>query len=85
MSDGQTYVKTLHHIHVHYPSAIIVLDSSLPSDPSSSRPPSALVQYMQDEFPDVIIESVLRKYWNDTAGKYDFTSTYASTHSVYRS
>lgn len=70
ISDAQSYAKTLHHVHVHYPSTIIVLDSSLPSDPASTRQPSALVQYFEEEFPDVLLESVMRKYWNDTAGKF---------------
>ncbi|KAF9505616.1 hypothetical protein BS47DRAFT_1322283 [Hydnum rufescens UP504] len=68
ISDCQTYVKTLHHLHVHYPSVVVVLDSSLPSDPSPSRRSTVLVQYIQEDFPDVPMESVSRKYWNDTVG-----------------
>ncbi|KAF8315442.1 hypothetical protein DL93DRAFT_2166804 [Clavulina sp. PMI_390] len=67
VSDTHSYSKTLHYMHIHYPSAIIVLDSSLPPD-ASTRQSSVLVRYIEEEFPDVHVESVLRKYWNDTTG-----------------
>ena len=69
-------MKTLNHLHVNYPSAIIVLDSSLPSEASANdRQTSILVQYIQEEFPDVTLEGVSRKYWNDTAGEQKLAST----------
>ncbi|TFK57730.1 hypothetical protein OE88DRAFT_1671924 [Heliocybe sulcata] len=75
LADCQTYVKTLHQMHIHYPSLILVPDTFLSladalGNASVKRPTSSslLVQCMQDEFPDVSIEPVLRKYWNETAG-----------------
>ncbi|KZT24709.1 hypothetical protein NEOLEDRAFT_1156682 [Neolentinus lepideus HHB14362 ss-1] len=75
LADCQTYVKTLHQMHIHYPSLIIVPDTFLSladalGHTSGKRPlsTSLLVQCIQEEFPDVPIEPVLRKYWNETAG-----------------
>ena len=67
MADCQTYVKTLHHLDLHYPSLILIPDSSLGSS-LNKQPASLLLQYIQDEFPSIALESVLRKYWNETVG-----------------
>ncbi|KAF8327173.1 muts domain V-domain-containing protein [Cantharellus anzutake] len=67
ISDVPTYVKTLGHLHIHSPSIILVLDTSFPSE-NSTKKPSALVQCMQEDFTEVSIECVARRYWNDTAG-----------------
>ncbi len=75
LADLQTYIKTLHHLHLHYPSLVLVPDTFMaPNDssaPSSGKQPqttSLLVQCIQDEFPGVPVEPVPRKYWNEEAG-----------------
>ncbi|KAH7910010.1 muts domain V-domain-containing protein [Hygrophoropsis aurantiaca] len=77
LSDCPTYVKTLHQLHVHPPSLILVPDTFLSAadaantgSNSGTRPTftSLLVQYIMEEFPHVQIEAVARKYWNDSAG-----------------
>ncbi|KAH9982044.1 muts domain V-domain-containing protein [Lactifluus volemus] len=69
LADCQTYVKTLHQMHLHNPVLILVPDTFLSSKdnmgPSSGSTPSStslLVQCLFDEFPMVPIEPVLRKY-----------------------
>ncbi|EJU01521.1 hypothetical protein DACRYDRAFT_89247 [Dacryopinax primogenitus] len=74
VADCQTYVKTLHHISLHQPTTLLVLDTAL-SDRTTGRygtgggGPSLLVQALQDEFPGAAIEPVARKYWNENAGR----------------
>ncbi|KAI0809119.1 muts domain V-domain-containing protein [Irpex lacteus] len=75
LSDVPTYVKTLHQMHLHYPSLVLVPDTFLSlSDASMSsgakRPSttSLLVQSILEEFESVPVEPVLRKYWSDAAG-----------------
>ncbi|KAI5118520.1 hypothetical protein M0805_007689 [Coniferiporia weirii] len=75
LADCQTYVKTLHHLHLHYPSLVLVpdtflshVDASAPSAAKHSSSTSLLVQCIQEEFLGVPIEPVLRKYWNEDAG-----------------
>ncbi|KAH9036606.1 muts domain V-domain-containing protein [Lactarius pseudohatsudake] len=75
LADCQTYVKTLHQMHLHYPALILVPDTFLNpkagSGPSSRNKPnstSLLVQRLCDEFPGVPVEPVLRKFWNEDAG-----------------
>ncbi|TDL22289.1 hypothetical protein BD410DRAFT_748498 [Rickenella mellea] len=75
LADCQTYVKTLHHLHLHYPSTILVPDTFLASGDvavalSGRRPTntSILVQCLQEEFPGVPLEPILRKYWNEGSG-----------------
>ncbi|KAF9805911.1 hypothetical protein IEO21_08898 [Rhodonia placenta] len=74
LADSPTYVKTIHQLHLHSPSLILVPDTFLSvADVSlasgGKKPPttSILVQCMMEEF-DIPIEPVLRKYWNETAG-----------------
>ena len=76
LGDCQTYVKTLHQMHINPPSLILVPDTFLAvSDTiatSSGKKPSTtsvLVECIQDEFPDVPVDPVLRKFWNDAAGR----------------
>ncbi|KAG8914378.1 MutS protein msh4, partial [Tulasnella sp. 408] len=86
LADCQTYVKTIHHIHLHYPSVIIVPDTfnagggSSSSTAASSNPkkqPSLLLRCLQEEFEDdVAFETVGRKYFNDSAGM-DFVTQLA--------
>jgi DNA mismatch repair protein MSH4 len=77
LADCQTYVKTLHHLHLHYPALVLVpdtflapIDSSAPSSAKNVVATSLLVQCIQEEFPGVPIEPVLRKYWNEEAGTF---------------
>ncbi|KNZ82138.1 MutS like protein [Termitomyces sp. J132] len=75
LADCQTYVKTLHQMHLHPPCLVLVPDTFLsgcdiPSGSSSKRPSamSLLVQCIQEEFPGVHLEPVARRYWNDSGG-----------------
>ncbi|KAG0703501.1 muts domain V-domain-containing protein [Suillus ampliporus] len=85
LSDCSTYVKTLHQMHVHPPSMILVPDTFLSSTNSSLTPSASAkrgasssslsVQFIREEFPQVPIEPVPRKYWNDGAG-YQFIAQF---------
>ncbi|RDX51557.1 hypothetical protein OH76DRAFT_1378852 [Lentinus brumalis] len=75
LADCPTYVKTLHQMHLHYPSMILVPDTfmsltdiSLASGGKKPHTTSLLVQCIMEEFEDVAIEPVMRKYWSDNAG-----------------
>ncbi|OCB89217.1 hypothetical protein A7U60_g3583 [Sanghuangporus baumii] len=75
LTDCQTYVKTLHHLHLHCPSVVIVpdtflsdTDASVNSSTRHAVNASLLVQCIRCEFPHVPIEPVLRKYWNEESG-----------------
>ncbi|THV01237.1 hypothetical protein K435DRAFT_750386 [Dendrothele bispora CBS 962.96] len=78
LSDCQTYVKTLHQMHLHNPCLILVPDTFLSANDTaiaSSRKASTshatrslLVDVICDEFPDVPTEPVPRRYWNATSG-----------------
>ena len=75
LADCQTYVKTLHHLHLHYPTLILVpdtsfsaLDISATASAKTANTTSLLVQCIQEEFLGIPIEPVLRKYWNEEAG-----------------
>ncbi|KAG1775045.1 muts domain V-domain-containing protein [Suillus placidus] len=85
LSDCSTYVKTLHQMHVHTPYVILVPDTflsstntSLNTSASATRGASSAslsVQFIREEFPQVPIEPVPRKYWNDGAG-YQFIAQF---------
>ncbi|KAI0932941.1 hypothetical protein AcW2_001415 [Taiwanofungus camphoratus] len=75
LADCPTYVKTLHQLHLHSPSLILVPDTflsisdvSLASGGKKPSSTSALVQCMMEEFDSIPIEPVMRKYWNEGAG-----------------
>ncbi|KAF9074002.1 muts domain V-domain-containing protein [Rhodocollybia butyracea] len=78
LSDCQTYVKTLHQMHLHQPNLILIPDTFLSASDAaramvggSSRgtiDPSLLVEFIREEFPDIQLEPIPRKYFNDTAG-----------------
>ncbi|KAG8914771.1 MutS protein msh4 [Tulasnella sp. 408] len=78
LADCQTYIKTIHHIHLHHPSVIIVPNTFNAGGTSSSsaavssnakKQPSLLLRCLQEEFEDdVAFETVGRKYFNDSAG-----------------
>ncbi|KIK43853.1 hypothetical protein CY34DRAFT_680561 [Suillus luteus UH-Slu-Lm8-n1] len=85
LSDCSTYVKTLHQMHVHTPHMILVPDTFLSSTSTSLTPSASAtrgasssslsVQFIREEFPQVPIEPVPRKYWNDSAG-YQFIAQF---------
>ncbi|KDR68697.1 hypothetical protein GALMADRAFT_146051 [Galerina marginata CBS 339.88] len=75
VADCQTYVKTLHQMHIHNPCLVLIPDTFLfASDaalaPSGKRSASTslLVEYIREEFPGTQIEPVGRRYWNDAGG-----------------
>ncbi|TFK28344.1 hypothetical protein FA15DRAFT_678431 [Coprinopsis marcescibilis] len=76
VADCQTYVKTLHQMHLHYPSVVLVPDTFISAPDSAfassagKRPNSTsiLVEYVKEEFPNAQIEPVGRRYWNDSGG-----------------
>ncbi|KAG5643811.1 hypothetical protein DXG03_009586 [Asterophora parasitica] len=77
LADCQTYVKTLHQMHLHSPSLVLVPDTFLsasdnPSGTSGKRPAatSMLVQFIREEFPGVPLEPISRRYWNDSGGMH---------------
>lgn len=62
-------------MHLHTPCLVLVPDTFLSSSDNAaassgrkSDSTSLLVQCIQDEFPFVPVEPVLRKYWNEDAG-----------------
>lgn len=76
MADVQTYVKTLHQMHLHPPCLVLVPDTFLSPDDGGAKSSGKranttayLVECIEEEFPGVPIEPVLRKYWSETAGK----------------
>jgi hypothetical protein len=68
VADCQTYVKTIHHLHLHTPSIILIPDTFLTSKGRNNAPNTILVECLQEEFQGVPIEPVARKYWNEAAG-----------------
>ncbi|KAH9949472.1 muts domain V-domain-containing protein [Amylocystis lapponica] len=75
LADCPTYVKTLHQLHLHSPSLILVPDTFLSlSDitlASGGKKPcttSVLVKCIMEEFDTVPIQPVLRKFWNEGVG-----------------
>lgn len=75
LADCPTYVKTLHQMHIHYPSLVLVpdtfiaaTDATLASAGKKPATTSLLVQFIMEEFPNIPVEPVARKYWNDGAG-----------------
>ncbi|KAJ8462533.1 hypothetical protein ONZ45_g17900 [Pleurotus djamor] len=75
LADCQTYVKTLHQMHLYFPLVILVPDTFVSTTEATpglatknTQNMSMLVEYIREEFPYVPIESVGRKYWNDAGG-----------------
>ncbi|KAF7307828.1 MutS 4 [Mycena kentingensis (nom. inval.)] len=66
LSDCQTYVKTLHQMHLHTPALVLVPDTFLAVD--GSTPTCVLVEYILEEFPGVPVDPVGRRYWNEGGG-----------------
>jgi len=76
VADCQTYVKSLHQMHLYRPCLFLIPDTFLSvSDaalaPSGKRSAatSLLVEYIKEEFPGIQIEPVERRYWNDAGGQ----------------
>ncbi|KAJ3930653.1 MAG: muts domain V-domain-containing protein [Lentinula lateritia] len=78
LSDCQTYVKTLHQMHLHKPSLVLVPDTFLSASDTAmaaigssgkrATSTSLLVEFIREEFPDTQLEPISRKYWNETSG-----------------
>lgn len=75
LADCPTYVKTLHQMHIHFPVLVLVPETFVSaadaSFATSGRRPSTtslLVRFIMEEFQNVPIEPVARKYWNDSTG-----------------
>uniref|UniRef100_A0A0W0G5I1 DNA mismatch repair proteins mutS family domain-containing protein n=1 Tax=Moniliophthora roreri TaxID=221103 RepID=A0A0W0G5I1_MONRR len=75
LADCQTYVKTLHQMHLHRPSMVLVPDTFLSASDRGYKKryenstKSMLVELIQEEFPGVPVEAVPRKYWNEQSGE----------------
>lgn len=77
MADCQTYVKTLHQMHIHSPAVILVPDTFLSAAEASMLPSgkrsgstSLLLEFIEEEFPNVPLEPIGRRYWNEHNGAY---------------
>ncbi|KAL1749149.1 muts domain V-domain-containing protein [Schizophyllum fasciatum] len=75
ISDCPTYVKTLHQMHLHRPALVLVPDTFVASADGATtsggkrvNSTSVLVEAIEEEFPEVPVEAVGRKYWNETSG-----------------
>ncbi|KAK0197948.1 muts domain V-domain-containing protein, partial [Armillaria mellea] len=75
LADCQTYVKTLHQMHLHNPCLILVPDTFLSASDASllpsgkrARTTSLLVEFIHEGFPSVPLEPIGRKYWNELSG-----------------
>ncbi|KAJ7271034.1 muts domain V-domain-containing protein [Mycena rebaudengoi] len=66
LADCQTYVKTLHQMHLHPPVLVLVPDTFLSTAEGTTA--SMLVEFIYEEFPGVPVEPIGRKYWNETGG-----------------
>ncbi|KAH8890476.1 hypothetical protein GQ53DRAFT_794774 [Thozetella sp. PMI_491] len=61
--DTQFYIRTIHKIHVHEPSRILVIASQ-----AGSGGPSKLTEALKDSCLGIPIIPLDRKYWSETAG-----------------
>ncbi|KAL4071210.1 muts domain V-domain-containing protein [Scleroderma yunnanense] len=80
LADCPTYVKTLHQMHVHCPSVVLVPETfvshvraraaygSDDTDADAVSTGSLLVKFVMEEFPEARVEPVPRKWWNDSTG-----------------
>ncbi|KAJ7591554.1 muts domain V-domain-containing protein [Mycena floridula] len=62
LADCQTYVKTLHQMHLHTPSLVIIPDTFLGGQSNrfhAATPASLLVEFIQEEFPGVPLETIV--------------------------
>ncbi|KAM3542195.1 hypothetical protein ARSEF1564_004862 [Beauveria bassiana] len=58
--DNQSYVKTLHKIHINWPSRIICL--------AQGTRPSSLMSLLRTMFADIPIDVTDRSFWSETKG-----------------
>ncbi|KAL0083767.1 muts domain V-domain-containing protein [Phycomyces blakesleeanus] len=61
-ADSQTYIKTLHQIHLNNPQKILV--ASMPLEHGINK----LCQLIEQKFPNISIESLSRNYFSDDVG-----------------
>ncbi|KAF7321085.1 MutS 4 [Mycena chlorophos] len=66
LADCQTYVKTLHQMHLHSPSLVLVPDTFLATD--AATPACVLVEYILEEFPGLEFISQLCVEDDERAG-----------------
>lgn len=74
--DNQSYVKTIHKLHVFEPGCILIVSTACPPNPKSS-----LCSTIEEELPGVPIVPLTRKYWSETAG-LEFIQTLAFREDV---
>ncbi|KIM51244.1 hypothetical protein SCLCIDRAFT_143691 [Scleroderma citrinum Foug A] len=73
LADCPTYVKTLHQMHVHWPSVVLVPETFVAHAHGAdgvNTGSSLLARFVTEEFPEARVEPVPRKWWNDSAGGY---------------
>ncbi|KZP23416.1 hypothetical protein FIBSPDRAFT_930496 [Athelia psychrophila] len=82
LADCQSYVRTLHRMRIHMPSPILVPGTALAAylDVPSTES-SIFLSYVQEEFPEVLVEPSARKCWNDGGG-LELRSTTSSRASI---
>jgi DNA mismatch repair protein MSH4 len=93
LADFQTYVKTLHQLHIHAPALIIVPDTffsneelGLSKDRRKRNDHTAMIVHcIRDEFPEVIVEPVMRRYWNHSVGARCLLTLISSSQSIINS
>jgi DNA mismatch repair protein MSH4 len=63
-------------MHLHNPCLVLIPDTSLTASDAAlaasgrrSGSASLLVEYIREEFPDIKIEPVGRRSWNDASGE----------------
>ena len=63
-------------MHLHNPCLVLIPDTSLSASDAAfvtsggrSKSTSLLVEYIREEFPNIKIEPVGRRYWNDAGGE----------------
>ena len=63
-------------MHLHNPCLVLVPDTSLTASDAAlaesgrrSSSTSLLVEYIREEFPNIKIEPVGRRFWNDAVGE----------------
>ncbi|RUS17438.1 muts domain V-domain-containing protein [Endogone sp. FLAS-F59071] len=62
IADSQTYVKTLHKLHLYNPSEVLVSITAV--EPQKSK----LCKIIEDNFPSACMTPIGRKYFNDAIG-----------------
>ena len=71
--DYQIYVKSLHQIHIHNPSLVLISDTFLSAALAAGERSASTSLYISEESPGVQIDTVGRRYWNDAGGKLSWT------------